>query len=1199
MESEILIVKAEIKTVYDLKNVSINLNGTEIAEEKGGITRMNENTFSFERTIQLNPGKNSIYISTSNIKGVTNSTTRYINYLLGSSPVITLVSPSFKDSINIKGLTLVRAEIISYTALKTFRIFHNEEIVGSETGMKAEQKDSITYIIESLIPLNKGQNIIYVEAINPIGSASSEKRNITCQLESFVAWLLPASVNSTTKSGMLTIKAEIKTDYDLKKVSINLNGTELAEEKGGITPLNDNAYSFERNIQLNPGKNSIYISTSNAKGVTNSTTRVVTYFHGSVPVITLVSPSAIDSLNNSGIILISAEIVSKTELQTVRIFHNRISETIKKLEQKDSITYLFKSLVPLQAGINTILVEAKNYIGTAGSEKRMVICQLEPIIKWILPASVNSTVESGMLNIKAEIKTSLDLLSTSINLNGTVLAQKKEGITRLNNDTYVFEMTVPLSAGGNSIVLIADNAKGTGYSNKSSISFVPGIISEIKWIVPIEINSETYKPEFPVSATIKTKSEIKRTLMSLNGTELVSGERSKITRKKTQEYVYENALTLKPGVNTIDLSAITDAGTINSEKLVITYMAPTIPVLAWKNPVTDQSVVNQPSMDIKLDIKTTVKLENIVVYLNEKPLENISLLSNVKKENGDFILGSRIALKPGDNKIFVVAGNVAGTAKSELRNIKYFVPTMPVIAWRNPETSVSSLSSEAITIRATITSTTDLQNIKLFHNDKLLAGVADVNTTNKQKGEYSIEKTITLNHGENRIYIVAENSAGSSTSETRSLNYVAPAAPAVTWISPARPYTDINLNSGKIRATIKSTDKLQSLLVYVNGVATEEVNQISSNSSQGEYSLEKSINLQPGENNIYLMATNNNGTTKSDLRYLTNPPANPPVISWTNPTNTNAIVNSEIIVIEACIKSATDLKSAKIIVNGVQQASEMMFQAPQTGDCNYILSKPIILKEGDNTVYIIAENFAGSNPPDKRLIRFETLTIVEKRLALIIGNSDYGSSNVLKNPVNDANLIEGTLKTLGFNVIKRINATKNEMNEALREFSKKLPEYNVALFYYAGHGVQIDGQNYLVPIDAALNEPADCKWEALRVNDVVEEFEKVPENINIVILDACRNNPFRSWSRGGAQGFRAINSVSGTIISFATAEGSTAADGSGFNGTFTEELVKQINIPQSLSSVFNNTRKQVMKKTNNLQRPLEMNGLTGDFYFKK
>jgi hypothetical protein len=1196
-ESGILTIKVEIKTAYDLKNVSINLNGTKLAEDKEGIKRLNNDTYILERSLQLKTGKNSIYIAASNIRGVINSTIRFINYSFGSVPVITLVSPSYKDSLNNKGITLVRAEIISHTALKTFRIFDNEVIVGNETGINVVQKDSITYIKESLIPLNRGQNIIYVEAINPIGSASSERRIITSQLEPFVTWLLPTSANSNSESGMLTITAVIYSDYDLKNVSINLNGNELAEGKEEITRLNDNTYSFKRAIRLNSDKNSIYISTSNTKGVTNSTTRVVNYLHCAAPVITLVRPSAIDSLNNSGIILINAEIISNTELQSVRIFNNRISEIANKLEQKDSITYILKNLVPLQAGINVISVDAKNFMGTASSEKRIIVCQLEPIIKWIKPVTVSSTAESGMLNIKAEIKTNLDLISTSINLNGVA---DKTGFTRQNNDTYILERTVKLKEGGNSIVLNAVNAKGTAYSNKRNINYVPGIIiSEIKWIMPLDTNSNTYKPEFQVSATIKTKSEIKSTHLSLNGTELVSEVRSNISKKNDQEYLYENTLTLKQGINTFELSALTNAGTISSEKRVITYMVPTLPDLVWKNPIPDKSVVNNPSLDIKMNIKSFAKLENIVVYLNGKALGNDSLLNSVKKENGDFVLKNTMSLMPGDNNIYVVAGNVAGKATSEIRNIKYVVPSKPVITWGNPETSVSSLSTATITIKANITSATDLQNLQVFHNDQPLFGLTDINTINKQSGEYRIEKTISLNQGENRLYIVAENNEGNSTSETRSVSYMAPAAPEITWLSPSRQHTDIDLYLAEIRATIKSPDKLQSVLVYVNGKGSEEVNQISPSGSQVEYTLKKVINLQPGENNIYLSVTNNVGTTNSEIRYLTNPTANPPVISWTIPTNDSAIVNSEIVVIEACIKSTSGLRSANILVNGVSMASEMTFQAPQTGECSYILSKSVILKEGDNSVFIIAENFAGSNRSEKRLIRFQK-TLAEKRLALVIGNSDYGSSIVLKNPVNDANLMEGTLKNLGFNVIKLINATKIDMTAALRDFSKKLSEYSVTLFYYAGHGVQVNGLNYLIPTDAILKDPGDCKWEAILINDIVEEFEKVPENINIVILDACRDNPFRSWSRGGgAQGFRVMNAVNGTIISYATGENSTAADGSDKNGTFTEELVKQMNIPQSIYQVFNNTRKQVMKRTNNLQRPTESNNLTGDFYFKK
>jgi hypothetical protein len=228
-----------------------------------------------------------------------------------------------------------------------------------------------------------------------------------------------------------------------------------------------------------------------------------------------------------------------------------------------------------------------------------------------------------------------------------------------------------------------------------------------------------------------------------------------------------------------------------------------------------------------------------------------------------------------------------------------------------------------------------------------------------------------------------------------------------------------------------------------------------------------------------------------------------------------------------------------------------------------------------------------------------TVTINEKRIALIIGNSNYAGGMSLKNPANDASLMAQSLRALGFEVISRTDATKKSMESAIREFSEKLPNYNVALFYYAGHGMQVDGMNYLIPTDAELSKKEDCKWEAIAVNFVVEEFEKYPDNTNIVILDACRSDPFRSFSRGGERGFKAIAPTSGTIIAFATSEGSTAADGSGANGLFTQELVKQLQVPQAIETVFKKTRVEVERISGGAQSPQEWSKLKGDFWFKR
>lgn len=225
--------------------------------------------------------------------------------------------------------------------------------------------------------------------------------------------------------------------------------------------------------------------------------------------------------------------------------------------------------------------------------------------------------------------------------------------------------------------------------------------------------------------------------------------------------------------------------------------------------------------------------------------------------------------------------------------------------------------------------------------------------------------------------------------------------------------------------------------------------------------------------------------------------------------------------------------------------------------------------------------------------------VKDRRLALVIGNAEYEFSGKLRNTVNDANLMSRTLKDLGFDVIKKTDATKTEMDQAILDFSRELGKYNVALFFYAGHGIQLEGTNYLIPVDARLDDRLAAQFEAVDVSKLVSQFERYPNNVNIVILDACRNNPFKTWTRGSESGFKAIPAPSGTIIAFATGEGATASDGIGQNGLYTSELVEQMKVPQRIEDVFIQTRVSVRARSENKQSPQEWSQLTGKFYFSQ
>lgn len=224
----------------------------------------------------------------------------------------------------------------------------------------------------------------------------------------------------------------------------------------------------------------------------------------------------------------------------------------------------------------------------------------------------------------------------------------------------------------------------------------------------------------------------------------------------------------------------------------------------------------------------------------------------------------------------------------------------------------------------------------------------------------------------------------------------------------------------------------------------------------------------------------------------------------------------------------------------------------------------------------------------------------QNRLALVIGNGSYTNSP-LRNPVNDASDVARELKTLGFEVLSYTNLNQNEMKRAVREFGKKLKDNGgIGLFYYAGHGVQVKGVNYLIPVDAQAGSEEEVEYESVEAGFVLAQMEAAGNSLNIVILDACRNNPFARSYRSADKGLAQMNAPSGTLIAYSTAPGSVAADGTGENGVYTAELLKQMKMPNlSIEDVFKQVRIAVRSQTQNKQTPWESSSLIGNFYFSQ
>jgi hypothetical protein len=224
------------------------------------------------------------------------------------------------------------------------------------------------------------------------------------------------------------------------------------------------------------------------------------------------------------------------------------------------------------------------------------------------------------------------------------------------------------------------------------------------------------------------------------------------------------------------------------------------------------------------------------------------------------------------------------------------------------------------------------------------------------------------------------------------------------------------------------------------------------------------------------------------------------------------------------------------------------------------------------------------------------------RLALVIGNADYANLGRLANPAQDAQLMAEKLKALGFDVTEKRDRGLKEMSDDVEQFSRKIAERGkdtVAVLYYAGHGLESDGVNYLVPVNAEIRRRSDVAPQSLSVERIADRLASAGNGLNILILDACRNNPFpESVAPRGVTGLVPMGAVLGVFIASATGSGKTALDGDDGHSPYTRALAEAITSPgEKLEDIFKTVRRQVRLATRDLQIPWESTSVELDFYF--
>ena len=325
------------------------------------------------------------------------------------------------------------------------------------------------------------------------------------------------------------------------------------------------------------------------------------------------------------------------------------------------------------------------------------------------------------------------------------------------------------------------------------------------------------------------------------------------------------------------------------------------------------------------------------------------------------------------------------------------------------------------------------------------------------------------------------------------------------------------------------------------------------------------------------------------------PETGPFELTWESPNIADTTVFAPNMSIKIKIHSGTPIKTISIFNNNIIQISDYKLNKIRNV---YSFNHPLSLSKGQNIIKVTVENEDNSTIEDIRKVYFQS----EKRLALVIGNADYIYGGTLPNPVNDARSMSEALQKVGFDVLKFENLNQKDMKKAIDDFGTQLYNYDIGLFYYAGHGIQSGGFNYLIPVESQLVAYADVEYDCVRADRILRKMEYAKTDVNVLILDACRDNPFeRKWSRAASgKGLAFMDAPSGSLIAYATSPGRTAADGSGKNGLYTEALLKYIQQRGlQIEEVFKNVRREVETKSAGNQTPWESTSLKGYFYFKR
>lgn len=850
-------IQAKLFNVNHTNEITLTVNG---AVQSAG--SFNSVTKIYNKTVSLNAGTNTIRLDVDNGCGV-DSKTFIVTYRPCIAPAITMISPSTPNSATTNGTMLVKAQVANVASVNNIMLKVNGVILTGGT------YNSNTNMFERAVSLSQGNNTIQITATGDCDTdIETFNVNYSNCADPIVTMIMPATVNSNVIAGTMLVKAIVSNVNSASQVVLKLNGNVVT---GGS--FNASTGLFQKSISLNSGANVISITGTNDCGMICETV-TVNYTPCITPVITMISPISSNSTVNASTTTIKASILNVSSVNDIQLLVNGvvINGTF------NSSTKIFTANVGLNAGRNTIQLTANS---DCGNDVENVIinyelpCQ-EPTVVLNTPINQSTTSNTSQL-IQATVMNVTGVNQIQLKVNGMVIA----GGT-YNSATHLFENTITLSKGNNTVVVTATNDCGVDNAT-STVTFAPCLSPVVGMIVPAVSSSTVQDQSLVLKATITNISNASEVQVKLNGVIQSNGTYSSATN------LFIKTLALVNGSNTIQVSATTDCGT-NSKVFTVNYEPCLSPEVSMIAPTNDELNTSQATYNVKANV-TNVSL------LSQIELKHNGVIVNGGSLNGT-LFQNNVNLVKGLNKFEIKVTTECGS-KTIAFNLNFVPCTEPTVSIILPRKEGSVVATESIQIQAEVTGVSSVNQIVVKLNGVVIPG----GTYNAQTNIFN--HNVLLNEGNNLISFTVTNDCGSYT-ESRSIIFESCVAPTVNITSPGND-DSLDVNTVLLKANIQNAQSLSQISLRVNGAL---IGGATFNPMTGYF--EKLITLGYGANNVELTVTNDCGTDNQriQLHYVK---CQEPVILI---LATGTAMTSSTILARAHIDHITSASQVKFYLNG-------------------------------------------------------------------------------------------------------------------------------------------------------------------------------------------------------------------------------------------------------------------------------------------